>query len=75
MIYFLKNIFELNEDYFQVFGHISGAHLNPAVTICAVILEVIEPKMLFVYIPAQVLGATMGFGILKVLFSQVAWNL
>jgi aquaporin rerated protein, invertebrate len=54
-----------------VFGHISGAHLNPAVTICAMILEVIEPKMLFVYIPAQVLGATMGFGILKVSINPI----
>ncbi|XP_059468913.1 aquaporin-4-like isoform X2 [Neocloeon triangulifer] len=49
----------------QVFGHISGAHLNPAVTICAAILQAIEAKMMLVYIPAQVLGATAGFGILR----------
>jgi len=36
------------------------------VTVCAVILQYIKPKMMLIYIPAQILGATAGFGILRV---------
>ncbi|XP_050510894.1 aquaporin AQPAe.a-like isoform X1 [Diabrotica virgifera virgifera] len=51
----------------QTFGHISGAHLNPAVTFAAVFMKLVSPMMSIVYIAAQFLGATLGFALLKVL--------
>jgi len=55
-------------ELFQVIGHISGGHINPAVSVGAAILQVIHPKMLLVYIPAQVFGGIAGYGMLKVRF-------
>jgi aquaporin Z len=49
-----------------VIGHISGGHINPAVSVGAAVLQVIHPKMLLVYIPAQVFGGIAGYGMLKV---------
>ncbi|XP_066147571.1 aquaporin AQPAn.G-like isoform X2 [Euwallacea fornicatus] len=54
----------------QIFGHVSGAHLNPAVTISTVILKMLSPLMALVYITAQFLGATVGFALLKILMPQ-----
>ncbi|XP_077276169.1 aquaporin AQPAe.a-like isoform X2 [Temnothorax americanus] len=49
----------------QCVGHISGAHLNPAITIAAVILGNKTLIMAGFYIIAQCLGALLGFGLLK----------
>ncbi|KAJ8942301.1 hypothetical protein NQ318_005619 [Aromia moschata] len=54
----------------QGFGHISGAHLNPAVTIAAVLNNILTPKMGIVYVVAQFLGALFGFAILKELMPK-----
>ncbi|GJQ70304.1 hypothetical protein Trydic_g22742 [Trypoxylus dichotomus] len=51
----------------QLIAHISGAHLNPAVTIATVIFGNVKPLVGLVYIIAQFTGATLGFGILKLL--------
>ncbi|VEN36613.1 unnamed protein product [Callosobruchus maculatus] len=51
----------------QTFGHISGAHLNPAVTIAAVIHRMMNFQMAIAYIAGQFLGATLGFALLKAL--------
>lgn len=48
-------------------GHISGAHLNPAVSIGAWIAGRLETKDLVPYIVAQVLGGIAGAGILYVI--------
>lgn len=53
--YFLKSL-----------GHISGAHLNPQVTLAAVILGKIKPLLALVYFMAEFIGALLGFGLLKV---------
>lgn len=55
---------------FQIFGHISGAHLNPAVTLSTVLLKMLSPAMGVVYVAGQFLGATFGFALLKVLMPQ-----
>lgn len=47
-------------------GHVSGAHLNPAVTIGAVILGLKSIPTAAIYILGQFIGATVGYGILKV---------
>ncbi|CAH1129521.1 unnamed protein product [Ceutorhynchus assimilis] len=54
----------------QTFGHISGAHLNPAVTISTVIFRMLSPAMGAVYIAAQFIGAIFGFALLRVLMPQ-----
>lgn len=51
----------------QIFGHVSGAHLNPAVTISTVIFKMLSPAMGAVYIVAQFLGAIFGFALLRIL--------
>ncbi|XP_048518403.1 aquaporin-4-like isoform X2 [Dendroctonus ponderosae] len=47
----------------QTFGHLSGAHVNPAVTLNALIVQEIKWQFLFSYIGAQVVGSLIGAGI------------
>lgn len=49
----------------QMFGHISGAHLNPAVTMASVMLGYVRPSYTPIYISAQFIGALLGFILLK----------
>lgn len=46
-------------------GHISDAHLNPAVTLCSYLLERISLKTAFFYFIAELLGSLFGFWLLK----------
>lgn len=48
-------------------GHISGCHLNPAVTIGLTIAGRFDKKEVFPYIIAQLLGAIAGAGLLYVI--------
>lgn len=52
------------------FGSISGAHINPAVTLAFSFTDRFERKYLIGYIIAQLLGAFLASGILKLLFEQ-----
>ncbi|XP_030767829.1 aquaporin AQPAn.G-like [Sitophilus oryzae] len=54
----------------QIFGHISGAHLNPAVTLSTVIFRMLSPAMGVVYVAGQFLGATLGYALLKILMPE-----
>lgn len=49
-----------------MYGHISGAHINPSVTIAAWIMKEIEFYLVPIYFLAQFSGALVGFGILMV---------
>lgn len=51
---------------FQCVGHISGAHINPAVTAAAVIVGNTPLPIAGVYVIAQCLGGLIGYGLLKV---------
>lgn len=48
----------------QIFGHISGAHMNPAVTLASLIWGSISVTLTITYIIAQCIGAILGYGIL-----------
>lgn len=51
----------------QCIGHISMAHINPAVTITSFMLSWISPLMALNYWTAQMIGGISGFGLLKLL--------
>ncbi|EFN76752.1 Aquaporin AQPcic [Harpegnathos saltator] len=50
----------------QSIGHISQAHINPAVTMGAVVLGKKSIPEALIYIVSQVIGGIVGYGILKV---------
>lgn len=50
-------------------GHISGCHVNPAVSLSMLILGKMSVKDFIGYVAAQVVGAFAGAGLLKVLVS------
>ena len=52
------------------FGSISGAHINPAVSIAFAVTDRFDKKDLMPYIIAQLAGAFLASGILRVLFMQ-----
>jgi aquaporin NIP len=52
------------------FGNISGAHINPAVSIAFSMTDRFEKKNLFGYIIAQLLGAFLASGTLRLLFIE-----
>jgi MIP family channel proteins len=54
------------------FGHISGAHFNPAVTLAFVLARHFPVRRLIGYWSAQLLGATLAAGCLRLLFGNVA---
>lgn len=57
-----------------VFASVSGAHLNPAVTLSALIGRKIRSVDALGYVASQVLGA-LGAGItLRVMFEEVSWR-
>lgn len=62
-----------NHHISQMIGHVSGAHLNPAVTIGAVIMGLKSIPTGVVYILGQLIGATVGYGTLKVLINLFLW--
>jgi aquaporin related protein len=49
----------------QVFGCVSGGHINPAVTVAAVVYKLVSLPMSFVYFSGQLLGGVLGYGALK----------
>lgn len=51
----------------QSIGHISGAHINPSITIAAMILGKKSLPMTLIYIFAQCVGALLGYGLLKLI--------
>lgn len=48
----------------QCFGHISGGHINPAVTVAMVVTRKLSLAKALFYVVAQCLGAITGAGIL-----------
>lgn len=49
----------------QIFGHISGCHMNPCVTLAQVIWGVLSVPLAFFYVIAQCAGSIVGYWLLK----------
>lgn len=58
----------------QIFGHVSGAHVNPAVSIAALLMGKMSLIEFPLYIVAQLLGGFLGFGLLTLLISDNMYN-
>lgn len=54
----------------QIFGPISGAHFNPAVTLAFVLRGETGKREAFIYIVAQILGAVLGVWLAHAMFDQ-----
>ncbi|EFN67363.1 Aquaporin AQPAe.a [Camponotus floridanus] len=58
----------------MMLGHVSGAHLNPAVTIGAVIVGLKSIPTGAIYILGQFIGAIVGYGLLKIITPAELFN-
>lgn len=58
----------------QIFGHVSGAHVNPAVSLAALLMGKMTLIEFPLYIAAQVLGGFLGFELLTLLISDKMVN-
>jgi aquaporin Z len=58
----------------SVLGHISGAHVNPAVTIGLWVTGRVDPKRAAVYIGSQLAGAVAGALVLRALMPRAFWE-
>ncbi|XP_033247478.1 aquaporin-like isoform X1 [Drosophila miranda] len=56
----------------QCFGCVCGAHLNPAVTLANYIYNMISLPMAISYFVAQMVGAFIGYGLLKAVMPESA---
>ncbi|MEA3498830.1 MAG: MIP family channel protein [Campylobacterota bacterium] len=57
------------------FGHVSGAHMNPAVTLSFAYIKEFDKKLVFGYILAQILGAIVACVVLYLIFLEEAKSL
>jgi aquaporin Z len=55
-----------------MFGHISGGHFNPAVSVAMVVDRRMDPLKAGGYIVAQIIGAIGAAGLVLILFNQAA---
>lgn len=60
-------------DMLQVFGHISGCHVNPAVTLSAVIFGQFSIPKFLLYTVSQCIGAILGIAAVKVSYCTLTW--
>ncbi|XP_016947348.1 aquaporin isoform X1 [Drosophila biarmipes] len=56
----------------QCFGCVCGAHLNPAVTLATYVYNMISLPMALAYFVAQMVGAFIGYGLLKAVLPENA---
>jgi MIP family channel proteins len=51
-------------------GHLSGAHINPAVTVAFTATRHFPVRDAMAYVPAQLAGATLGAGLLRLVWPE-----
>lgn len=56
---------------FKMFGHISGAHVNPVISMAALILNEITVAQIPIYIFSQMSGCLVGYGFHKVMLQII----
>lgn len=54
----------------HMFGPVSGAHFNPAVTLAALIGHGIDRRTALLYLPAQLIGAMLGVWLAHAMFAE-----
>lgn len=54
----------------QIFGPVSGAHFNPAVTLAMTLRRNIEPQKAAIYVGAQIVGAIIGVWTAHAMFAE-----
>ncbi|XP_068084562.1 aquaporin AQPAe.a isoform X2 [Anabrus simplex] len=57
----------------QIIGHVSKCHINPAVTVCALLRGDINVATSAVYVVAQCTGAIIGYGLLRSITPDDVW--
>ncbi len=57
-----------------VFGPVSGAHFNPAVTLAFLVRGEIAAGLAVAYVVAQVIGGVLGVWAVHVMFEQPVWQ-
>lgn len=57
-----------------IFGHVSGQHINPAVTLALLVRGAISPGDAVVYWVSQFIGATGGAYALGLVYGRAAWS-
>jgi glycerol uptake facilitator-like aquaporin len=57
------------------FGPLSGAHMNPVVTLAAAILDGLDRPTALAYLAAQLVGAIVGVWLAHVMFDLPVWQL
>jgi glycerol uptake facilitator-like aquaporin len=57
------------------FGPSSGAHMNPVVTLAAVLLDGLDRSTALAYVGAQLVGAIAGVWLAHVMFDLPVWQL
>ncbi len=58
-----------------IFGPISGAHFNPAVTMAFAVRREISPADALLYIPVQILGGVAGVLAAHFMFAEALWQI
>ena len=58
-----------------VFGHVSGAHINPAVTFALLLRGYISIREALAYWVAQLMGATLGAFTIALVYGHQAWSI
>jgi aquaporin TIP len=55
-------------------GHISGGHINPAVTLGVLLARKIRPRLAAAYVVAQIAGAIAGAAVLALILPHAIWG-
>ncbi len=58
----------------HVFGPVSGAHFNPAVSLAMVLRRVLSARDACLYVVAQMLGAVLGVWLAHAMFAESLWQ-